>query len=504
MNTNYLALFLFTLFLSSCTSDCENYECELDTESVAEMINSYHDISSNKNAETIDNDHINFYIDITYGTNWALRDEKSESFFKSFLSAQNFSKTDFFTLSGEKTNEINFDNDLESWKFFNDSKTYTEQFAPLDEALSAISKNQSEISILITDGELMLKKGRNYEESDLPWAKSQFINWLSLGNEIDCYVTDHIDEGENKHLFYLVFIPKALKSSPYLTTLENHIEKNYCETFQFTNNVFNIKTQYETSTSSGVNEILGLEEENYIKTADYEYLDLTNPWSEACEYLVEAFDENTGKQIAGGDYVLRNLFLEKIKNPLYEIEEIEIIVEDIQEDLKNLYCYNSCINSETIMLLDENTSKEELDLENNECIILNCREANGDIKKSKVYKKEESLPKIMNYFTFNQELFENSLQNGMGEIGIKLHPEKSDCYYEEKGETNIWKVSVVLKKCAPIDKEKLKTHLQKFVWEGKKIKTNDAMFQSFYGAILDASVNPENKVIYTYYIKSYN
>lgn len=468
------------------------------------LIEAYHNFKEQTNSEQKNGDKVNFYIDISYGTNWALRDVNATDFFKSFMAAQNFGKTDFFTLSGEKSEKMNFENDQDSWKYFNDPKTYTQQLAPIDVALTDIINKESEISLLVTDGELMKKNGKNYEESDMPWAKSQLIIWLSKGNEVDCYVTDHMDQGKKKHLFYMVFIPKNLKQDPYLTTLDNHLEKDKCASFHFTNNIFNIKTKYASSTSGGVNEILGLDEETYFKTNDYEYLDFTNPWSKACEYLLEAVDENTGKEIIGGDYVFRNLFLEKIKNPLYNIAEVEITVEDMQEDLEKLYCYNSCISIEPIMALNENNSKKELDLEANECIVFDCRENNGKIKKDKIYTKNEKLPKITNFFSLNTELFKNSLENGLGEIAIKLHKEKADCYYEEKGELNIWKVSVILKKCTPIDKEELKKYLNKFVWEGKEIQTNKAMFDSFYGAILDASVNPENKTIYTYYIKSYN
>jgi len=157
------------------------------------------------------------------------------------------------------------------------------------------------------------------------------------------------------------------------------------------------------------------------------------------------------------------------------------------------------------MVKDENSSKMVLDVVNNEeCIVFGCRENNGSIKKEWVYKGSTNLAQITNFFSINKELLNNSLSIGIGEIGIKMHKEKTDCYFENKGEENIWKLSVILKNTKPKPKEELKQYLQKFIWEGKKIETNDAMFQSFYSAILDASVIPENKTIYTYYIKSYN
>ena len=496
----YLSFFLLALLSGCGGSGCENFDCELDWENMPSQIDAYHTIY-NENEKPKINEDINVYIDFSDGLQYVFADNNSRTVFEKFLDriqTLNDFKPNFFGIDGKKHIIIK-ERKGDLWTFITNPKNYYKNFARIDYALDSIVQNTKKISVLITDGELYSES--NKEQFHRSWAAEAIKKWIKNGNRIELLITDHQDKAiqGNKHLYYMMFIPKGVKEN-FKKDLITPLSNQQFSELSINKNIYRTKANY--SETSGLNEYLELNEDDYTKKDSYEYIEMYVPWSETCENIAQAKNEQTGKPINGGAHILSKLYVEKIDNPFYEIADVSMEVSDIKLDLRDMFCYNKCLkNKENIVFVeDPNSVDKEIDPDNNDCIVLDCFDKKGNINTKNEYKTKGNFEPIKQFLSLNKTLFNSGIEsNGKGQIGIKLHKEMMECYFEETGEENLWKISIYVDYKL---KEDYSKSLEKLSWYNTKSKeTNDALKTSFETAIMDSKPTTK-KLIYTYYLKN--
>lgn len=493
---------LLIIFISSCTSN----HCPEDA--IEQNSNDIHEFHSHffNNFKKSEVNEFGIYLDYSSGMRIAFETEQNTNFYYLFINSLKISEPNFYAVESGQINKIESIGKSNLYKKIKDIKSYNKINAPLDIAIQEIVAKNSE-SVFITDGELW-KDG----ERDDPWAREEFGKWLKKGNTIDFYTTDFTEKGKQKHVFYMFFIPKnQMKNKNSVANqfkfyLEKSVEAkglNFSH-FSFSNSNYNLIQEYKKNDEAGVNINAELDFETYInaaKKSNFEYLELYLPWIDMHQYISQAYNEQTGKPIKGGEALLKSLFLETENLEFYTIEELGIKVYSIGQEFINFTNCKLCAEGEKPSYeLDEN-GKYLLDEENLPILKTygeeGCYNEIGELIQDTTFKVKEKLTEIKELYFFDNNAFNNNIKHeGRGEIVIKLFPELN----EENLNLNcgnFHRIDVYLKK---VSTNVSNPNLEKFIWDGIQLSKNRSIYNSIIGALNEA--NPEGKVIYSYYIRT--
>ena len=105
--------------------------------------------------------------------------------------------------------------------------------------------------------------------------------------------------------------------------------------------------------------------------------------------------------------------------------------------------------------------------------------------------------KLVDVLALNADRFNETMaRNAMGMVEIQLAPNFDGTSLSAEHD-NFLKLELVVNDVQPVTTN---PNLQNFIWEGQKLPTNKAMYESVIMALRDAI--PEGKVLYTWYIKT--
>ena len=131
-------------------------------------------------------------------------------------------------------------------------------------------------------------------------------------------------------------------------------------------------------------------------------------------------------------------------------------------------------------------------------LALYCYEPNGKIKDEWVYTNKNST-EMTEVFLLNQVLLKNTknTEKAAVELGVLFDPKfKVENITNQDG---LIRVDIILIKANP------NTHnpiLDKFKWINEKNIVNESLYQSLITSLEEPNVIPNNKTIYSYYIKT--
>ena len=502
MTQKILVLFVFVILVGY---GCQSDKCPDVYLSEYDLIQDFHLTYNDSPATEKDvSEDFDIYLDFSVGMKVAFKDNFSYSFYELFVNSLKLSAVNFYEVNNSEIKKIESAQKNDLYKIVKEAKRYTGKNAPLDEAVNQIVENNKE-AIFITDGELW-----NDGERDDPWAREAFAEWLKAGNTLDFYITDHSDAGNEKHLFYILFIPKSkIKSksgvySDFRFYLENSAKaKTMSYThLSFSNSNFGLTPEYESETSGGVNEFAELDPEKYInnKAGNFEYHEYYLTWKGIVEYIANAYDDN-GKKLSGGDPLISKLFLSASISDFYKIEELDLKVYDIKKEFDKFRQIKEAKSNPPTFELDE---QGERILDEQNLPIINCLGQsecydmeNGKLLIDTTFKKSKSI-EIKELYHIDNLAFSNNLkEQGKGEIVIKIHENFNGRLLSEEDD-NLHRIDVVLKKVTSLTTNPV---LEKFIWKGKHVEKNRSLYNSILGALNEA--NPQGKVIYSYYIKTF-
>lgn len=493
------ALLVFSCSSGNCPEDMYGYLVD------EEVLKEYHAHYFPKAQEQVISDNFAIYLDYSSSMKTAFDDEQTAKFYKQFINALKISKVDFYEVDKNEVTKIDNLDKSELYQKIKDASKFSGINAPLDKAVSQIVNDNKE-AVLITDGELW----DNGERND-PWAREAFETWLSNGNTIDFYVTDHLDKGKQKHVFYMFFIPKSRVadehniSQEFKYYLDNHVEAqalNYSH-FSFSNNAYKLVQEYPSAQKGGVNENAALNEQTYLNAGNdmrFEYHEYFLNWADMMNYIFFAYNEK-GEQVEGGDPLISKLFLESGTLEFYTIEALEIRVYDIKDDFYSFIETIRCRNGAKPEYETDESGEKILDEDNNPILRSTgepgCYDENGELVVDTAFTPSPGLPVTNELFTFDNEAFQNNYNaEGRGEIIVKIHPNFNGSQINaECG--NLHRIDLVMSGVTPNTSN---PNLEKFIWEGKQVEKNTSIYDSILGALNAA--NPKEKVIYTFYIKT--
>lgn len=504
INGVYVLLLLLLAFWGCRTSDCPEDFHALEPQAMKQHITNYHQLCFGQEKTADAADRFRIYVDFSGSMQYAFADEATEQLYTLFINSLKISSVDFFEVNKDEIRKIEGLDKSDLYKQIKDTRKFTGVNAPLNKTLQEIV-NQVEEAVFITDGELW-KDG----ERDDPWAREEFARWLKAGHRIDFFITDYMEKGKEKHLFFMFFVPKHQVrnkesiTAQFLYYLENSLEVKALtyDYFSFSATDFQLVQDYETATSGGANEYLELDAESYVNAADtykFEFHEYYLSWAEMVKYIREAVDDNTGEAIEGGTPLISKLFLETDALEFYRINALDIAVYDIKSDFYDFVMCEVCRKGAKPIYLKEN-GKKVLD-ENNEPIVEDpgepgCyNEETGALLADTVFEPNTDMTALTEVFSFDQKAFMNNFeQEGKGEIIIKLHPNFNGSQVGDEC-NNLHRIDVLLKSVESVtDNPKL----EKFIWEGSQLEKNRSMYNSILGALNDA--NPQGQVIYSFYV----
>ncbi len=500
---NYKIILLYIIIFPVILYSCKGGACAEDSDvPTNKIITSYHKANNALN-DIKSNDEFSIFLDYSSGMKIAFKDTKTEAFYNLFINSLKISNVNFYEVDKNDVIEIKNLNKSDLYKKIKNTEKFSGINAPLNKALKKIVSSNSQ-SVFITDGELW----ENGERDD-PWAREEFSTWLKKGNTIEFYVTNHVDADKEKHLFYMFFTPKDLVhsnnsiSEQFKFYIKNSVEAKSLNFsyFSFSNQSYTLVQEYKTNKCGGANDILEIDNESFVNKNDlsFEFHEYFLGWNDIMKYIYDAYDDLTGKPIKGGDPIISKLFLEIKKLEFFNIDELGIRVYDIKKDFDKFKAIKDALNYAPMFVKDD-SGKKMLDEENNP--IIECPgqtdayDEKGNIKIDTLYKKIET-KEVKELFIFDHQSFINNIkEQGRGELIIKIHSNFNGSQISNEDE-NFHKIEIYLKKVSPNTSNE---NLKNFIWDGKQVEKNRSLYNSILGALNE--VNPQGRVIYTFYIKT--
>lgn len=471
-------------------------DCPQKDFSIGELVPLYHRAYNPGEAEA-QAQKFAIYLDYSGSVKTAFKDANTQQFYQLFINSLKISTVDFYEVNNFSVDRIENLQTSELYKKIKDAGKFKGDNAPLNKAVSQIVENNSE-AVFITDGELW-EKG----ERDDPWAREEFEKWLKAGNKLEFFVTDHIDAGKQKHLFYICFVPKDKKSavaSDFKFYLDNSVEaKQLTHTyFSFSNNETKIlKSEYQIKTG-GLNENTFMDEAAYINKPGYEYISLVTGWKDLFKYIANAYDNN-GNALKGGAPLLSRLVVDCSGMEFYNVGGVEIKVSNITDDMSSFKRKLEIKENTPKFWTDENG---EVVLDENRQKVVICHgdwegyNDQGELVADTAFKPQLSLPSVTGLFLLDEDMLKkNFASTKKGEVNIKIGSDFVGSM--SSTDNNLMKIDVCLK---DVKVNTQNINFQNFIWQGKQVKENRSMYNSILGALNAA--NPEGKVVYTYYINT--
>ena len=457
-------------------------------------------------------DSIEAYFDFSDGMNWAYQNDTTKNILKDIVnkvSNENAARVysmadDQITLLPEKTTTL--------FNTIMSPASYSKKYAPIEKTLARIIE-QDNNALLVTDFEEYTTDGKIQTAA---FASKYFEEWLNRGYDIKFYITDYTEKNVEKHLYYILFNTK----SHYLQTkVEDAIKsqpKNYRE-FLLSTNPCTLSTNYVGAAYGGCyhdsslqDVVSGTDEsgtaesycnfnlEEYVATIlqdspffksigklNAEYYPMGVTWPDIVKNAEGA------SQLEGAERytdLLRGLFVDLTNKDSYIINRLDVIATDVQSDM------DAYINSlmpqlvGTPEMVDDGaggkvaqpTSEQEP-----------YYDEKGKVRPEYIYSPKLSA-QIMDVFVLNQTLFTNTKQTDPShvEIGIDFKPGFSGII-GGYNQGDMLRLDVVIAECEPNVSELSSL----FSWSG-----NSSLADAIKNTL--QNMKPENRVIYSYFIKT--
>lgn len=444
-------------------------------------------------------DGMSVFIDLSNGMYDAYNQGQNFDMLRDVIS-QMPSDVKFYSVANAEVIQLEGDANVIYKNFVMDQSLYKKnKYAPIEKTLKTIVSN-NEDALFVTDFEEY--EAKNGEQLG-NFSKDYFTQWLKNGNTIEFYVMNFHEKNKNlesdKHVYFVLFnTPEKKIKERFELGLSG---KNYgYKYYLLSPNFYSLKTHYPAIDKGGQyydengDDIVLLLQKYHngsLKGNDYEVYYSQSNWQDIFSNSNALKEVGVAKPFS---HFFRNLFID-LSNEAYVVENLDVTVTDITDD----YCfYSQCSEvakeSHKPKLTKDQSGNSIFADDNDDPIAIDCYTEDGKIKSEWLYspKPTHDVPEV---FVVDNTLLKNSFDadNSNAEIGIQYHPNFSG-HMANSGA--LLRIDVILK--CKINTSELD---DLFVWQsvindGKK---NDALSQGIKSA-LDA-VNPNGKIIYSYFVK---
>lgn len=486
INASLLAL-MALLGFSSCG-------CESNEPTFREKLNAY--LKKDLPVVTVSSDKYAAYFDFS-GVYVAYEDPDTKATFNGLT--QKITSNGNFNIYKLANSEITELSELKPAKIFEQIHNIQEQnqlYAPIEETLNKITE-EGRSAILVTDFEEYTKEGVIYTQA---YAAPYFKKWLAGGGDITFYVTDYVEKGLPKHLYYVVF---DSNHHELLKLVEQGLEglpTNYTR-FTLATNAYPMSYSYLSAAQGGTyhdgqgEDIVTSSVEDGSDNAFFmvdslraESYVFANPWEDIIKNASEQTKEN------GADvpftHLFRNLYIDLSHSDSYEIEELGVRVYNVQDDFDKYWAY-------TVAIANKPSVKKEAGETYVECPEVSSAyydETTGKLKPEFDYSKEPGKKaEILDMLDFDEDLFENSFKKdpAHAELGIFFHKGFTGKILQQEDPNALLRIDIVPTEVDICDLDKID---KLFGWPG-----NDCLSASVKSVLQD--LKPINKPIYSYFVR---
>jgi len=369
--------------------------------------------------------------------------------------------------------------------------------ANLRSALKEITGNNG-LAFFISDCEEFDDAGQEIISD--AWAKDDLISWLNKGNTVHFWITDFQKGSVTKHLYFIAFVPAQTSSDDKnFTSLVNDLNAKNPKHLELSNKNWTVLKPEWAQQSTGLDANLlaegVFEKSTYVRDFEsqptsYEYIDIAYP--------IKAEVLTAQGALKGPDFY-RGLKVNLSNNQFFDISQIDIDAYEVSNDLESFAKFYQISQGKPKFITDEKGAKILDPNDPFSCFFDN----NGNIKAENNYSVSIQDKKLNELFSFNQELFSNTLKTNAAaaELAIKLHPnfnENDPTLNNNKDGYNLVRLDFKVKGFNAKTPD-----LSMFQWnsamKSNAEKQNVGFKESIQQAIV--STKPEGKVIYTLFIK---
>jgi hypothetical protein len=417
------------------------------------------------------------FIDFSAGINNAFKTSTVSSLLSECFNTILTDKFQVYKLGSNLITPLPVTNTTQLGQEISNQSNYKDIWAPIQKAVDTIT-NADNDALLITDFEEWIDKT---EVTNTAYLKLPFKKWLDKGYSIHFFIVDYKEGNVDKHIYFTLFnttnnlLSKlAPKLAPYSTR------------FDLSTNAYSLSINYAEPKAGGiVNEknILDLKKDQYIKSESYEYYPLGLGWKDISDIH---------KDDATFTDIFRNLFIDISNQDSYSFKAFDVQTFNATADFDNFAKVDYALHNPPKTTKGKNGETKISDDEK-ESPILEYYNEDGTFNEAKKYKPQILKP-LPNYFHLNQPLFDNTNKSDSKkvELGITFDPN----FGAAEADT-LLRLNIVLTDATPNENN---PKLAKFKWFNAKGTENTALYQSVINTLQE--LKPENKTIYTYYIKT--
>lgn len=438
------------------------------------------------------------YVDFSSGISQALADPLNGDLLVQ-VAGKLLGVVDVFKLSQDSIQPFNAGSDPSMVvRSVVNKSNYNDKYVPIKDAVKRIVAQKND-AILVTDFEEYYPGtvGRG-EVTDVPYFKESFTEWLAGGNSIHFFIADYKEGKVPKHLYFTVFNYGRITNASLISRVES-IFKNVSR-FDLSNNAVSFSQSYADQKSGGIyydasgkteaeKNILDVKKGSYINglSDNFEFYPLGLDW--------KTIGDLKSKYSSFTD-LFRNLSVNLSNRDSYSIDGFAVAVKDVTSDFEHFAKCRKAAEHPPHITKGSNGENKFADTEK-DAIALNCYDANGKIKSEWVYHSRE-LQAIAETFSINKKLLANTIEtNGLAKADLAV---SFDPRFDAKNISQtcrLLRVDIVIDKATPTTTG---AKISKLSWTNLKGVSNNALASSVVNALTDPRIQPDGRVVYSYYI----
>lgn len=208
-------------------------------------------------------------------------------------------------------------------------------YADLKTAAEQIAHGNTE-GVLLTDGEYY-KPTIAGPNPNNPYMASAFKTWMEKGHDIfiisEPYIEHYNGVDYNKKRFYFLFTDTRLKNNIY----QRIVDTGQLESFPNVQ-LFHLSADHPTLAAKGTsfttNPTLAAAIQPY---GNYEIQEWTVDWKVISNYIMGAVDPDTGKPLPNGDFIMKDLKVNRNSFGGYKIKNVDVVVSDLNFAYQDYY-----------------------------------------------------------------------------------------------------------------------------------------------------------------------
>ncbi len=318
-----------------CLTSCSFFSSGIETAPDEKYIADFHNALLSSTYDVLQQEKLSLYVD--YST--CIAQGQHSHFYQSLVPSWVTATKKYYSIKGNAIKE----------ESLTDSTTYTRllsvkevNFADLKTAADMMADDNVE-SVLLTDGEYYNPTIAGANPNN-PYMAHALKKWLNKGHDVfiisEPYLETNHGNTYHKSRFYILFTD---------TRLKNNIYDRVRQTVKFEDfpdvNIFHLSADHPDVFSGGANAGTSSEPNPTLAASvasgnGYEFQDWTVTWDVINNFIMGASDPNSGEPLPMGDYVVKNLSINRLSFGGYVITDVDIKVSDINVAYYDFY--NSC------------------------------------------------------------------------------------------------------------------------------------------------------------------